>query len=84
MRHVCLGCLKRSISTFFVPPNTLGYYAFHGLRDNGYAGERSVERQAPILSLLCEHIAILVVLVFLFPIHNRIFSVRMGFMFTLA
>ena len=84
MRYVCLGCLKSSIHTFSVRANTPQYYAFHVFAVI-YMLEKWVSEDKLRLSLLCEHIAILVVLVFVFPIiHNRIFSVRTDFMLTLA
>ena len=37
---------------FFLPPNTPGYYACIGVRDDGYGGEMGAGRKAPVLSPL--------------------------------
>ena len=63
-----LRCQKRTLFTFSLPPPTLGYYTNYGRHHVGYAGEMGAERKAPIRSLLCEHIAIPVILVFFFLI----------------
>ena len=77
MRHVCLSCQKRTISISSLPLNTPRNYAYYGLWGDGCPGETAAGRKAPILFLLCEHTAILVVLVFLRSLTlNRIFSIR--------
>ena len=64
---------EKPLHFFFFLPNTPGYYTYRGLRD-GCAG-----REALIVSLFCEHIAIPVMLVFLLPaILNTNFSLRIA------
>ena len=72
---MCLRCQKRTLFIISLPPDTPGYYTYVGHGHDGQAGKTDAGIKASILSLLCEHIAILVFLVSLFLIilNNRTF-----------